>query len=146
VHSLSLSLSQPLLFSLDSLPPPLPYADLDTAPHAIPPSFGFSQLSPPLPPPAPVKWMAFTLPEGFRSDTPLLLRLPFSPLLGRPSLVSLSSSSHLRCPPVIPRQHQPQPPLLLPHAMDEGTRPRCASTLPDLATAPPTLTLANHFN
>uniref|UniRef100_A0A0E0LXK4 BZIP domain-containing protein n=1 Tax=Oryza punctata TaxID=4537 RepID=A0A0E0LXK4_ORYPU len=88
------SLSQPLFFSLDSLPP-LPYADL-AAPPAIPPSppssssdppppglpprkgghrrsqsdipFGFSQLSPPLPPPAPVKREAATAAEGCRSD------------------------------------------------------------------------------
>ncbi|KAK3124031.1 hypothetical protein QOZ80_8AG0639500 [Eleusine coracana subsp. coracana] len=91
------SLSQPLFFSLDSLPPPPPpYADLPAAPPAIPPSppsstsdapplglpprkaghrrshsdipFGFSQLSPPLPPPAPVKREAMTPPEGCRSD------------------------------------------------------------------------------
>jgi hypothetical protein len=42
------SLSQPLLFSLDSLPSPPPYADLAVASHAILPSFGFSQLGPPL--------------------------------------------------------------------------------------------------
>uniref|UniRef100_A0A0E0AYF2 BZIP domain-containing protein n=1 Tax=Oryza glumipatula TaxID=40148 RepID=A0A0E0AYF2_9ORYZ len=88
------SLSQPLFFSLDSLPP-LPYADL-AAPPAIPPSppssssdppppglpprkgghrrsqsdipFGFSHLSPPLPPPAPVKREAATAAEGCRSD------------------------------------------------------------------------------
>ncbi|KAF0898281.1 hypothetical protein E2562_007135 [Oryza meyeriana var. granulata] len=88
------SLSQPLFFSLDSLPP-LPYADL-AAPPAIPPSppssssdppppglpprkgghrrsqsdipFGFSQLSPPLPPPAPVKREASMVAEGCRSD------------------------------------------------------------------------------
>jgi hypothetical protein len=62
------SLSQPLLFSLDSLPSPPPYTDLAAASHAIPPSFGFSQLSPPLLPPVPVKREAFTLSEGFRSD------------------------------------------------------------------------------
>ncbi|KAG8087778.1 hypothetical protein GUJ93_ZPchr0010g10247 [Zizania palustris] len=88
------SLSQPLFFSLDSLPP-LPYADL-AAPPAIPPSppssgsdppppglpprkgghrrsqsdipFGFSQLSPPLPPPAPVKREAAMAAEGCRLD------------------------------------------------------------------------------
>ncbi|KAG8048139.1 hypothetical protein GUJ93_ZPchr0008g13441 [Zizania palustris] len=85
------SLSQPLFFSLDSLPP-LPYADL-AAPPAIPPSsstdlpppglpprkgghrrsqsdipFGFSQLSPPLPPPAPVKREVGVAAEGCRSD------------------------------------------------------------------------------
>ncbi|CAM0911761.1 unnamed protein product [Alopecurus aequalis] len=88
------SLSQPLFFSLDSLPPP-PYADL-AGPPAIPPSppssssdpppfglpprraghrrsqsdipFGFSQLSPPLPPPAPVKREAPTGPDGGRLD------------------------------------------------------------------------------
>ncbi|XP_066352200.1 bZIP transcription factor 29-like [Miscanthus floridulus] len=90
------SLSQPLFFSLDSLPPPLPpYADLGAAP-AIPPSpppstsadpppppplglpprraghrrsqsdipFGFAQLSPPLPPPAPVKREVTTAADG----------------------------------------------------------------------------------
>ncbi|XP_062192322.1 bZIP transcription factor 29-like [Phragmites australis] len=89
------SLSQPLFFSLESLPPPPPYADLGAAP-AIPPSpplssydpppfglpprraghrrsqsdipFGFAQLSPPLPPPAPVKREAATAAEGCRSD------------------------------------------------------------------------------
>jgi hypothetical protein len=63
-----LPLSAPLLFSLDSLPLPPPYADLAAASHAIPPSFGFSQLSLPLPPSVPVKWEAFTLSEGFKSD------------------------------------------------------------------------------
>ncbi|KAG0524246.1 hypothetical protein BDA96_07G194200 [Sorghum bicolor] len=99
------SLSQPLFFSLDSLPlpPPLPpYADLGAAPPAIPPSpppstssdphpppppplglpprraghrrsqsdipFGFAQLSPPLPPPAPVKREVTTAADGCRSD------------------------------------------------------------------------------
>jgi hypothetical protein len=62
------SLSQALLYSLNSLPPSPPYVDLAAASHAIPPSFGFSQLSPSLPPPVPVKREAFTLPEGFRSD------------------------------------------------------------------------------
>ncbi|KAL6646282.1 hypothetical protein ACP70R_017890 [Stipagrostis hirtigluma subsp. patula] len=90
------SLSQPLFFSLDSLPPPPPpYADLGAA-TAIPPSppssssdpppfglpprraghrrsqsdipFGFAQLSPPLPPPAPVKREMGTPAEGCRSD------------------------------------------------------------------------------
>ncbi|KAL6900987.1 hypothetical protein ACP4OV_005663 [Aristida adscensionis] len=90
------SLSQPLFFSLDSLPPPPPppYADLGAAGPAIPPSppssssdpppfglpprraghrrsqsdipFGFAQLSPPLPPPAPVKREMSA--EGCRSD------------------------------------------------------------------------------
>ncbi|KAM3190108.1 hypothetical protein ACQJBY_068369 [Aegilops geniculata] len=88
------SLSQPLFFSLDSLPPP-PYADL-AGPPAIPPSppssssdpppfglpprraghrrsqsdipFGFSQLSPPLPPPAPVKREAATGQDGGRLE------------------------------------------------------------------------------
>ncbi|XP_062196078.1 bZIP transcription factor 29-like [Phragmites australis] len=87
------SLSQPLFFSLDSLPPP--HADLGAAP-AIPPSppssssdpppfglpprraghrrsqsdipFGFAQLSPLLPPTAPVKREAATAAEGCRSD------------------------------------------------------------------------------
>jgi hypothetical protein len=79
------SLSQPLFFSPDSLPPP-PYADLPAAPPSstsaapqlgLPPRkaghrrshsdtpFGFSQLSPP---PAPVKREAFTSPDGCRSD------------------------------------------------------------------------------
>jgi hypothetical protein len=86
------SLSQPLLFSLDSFPPPPPYAGLAAIPPSPPSStsdapqlglpprkaghrrshsdtpFGFSQLSPPLPPPAPVKREAFTPPEGLRSD------------------------------------------------------------------------------
>ncbi|ONM03555.1 DNA binding protein [Zea mays] len=88
------SLSQPLFFSLDSLPPP-PYADLGAAP-AVPPSpppstsdppplglpprraghrrsqsdipFGFAQLSPPLPPPAPVKREVTAAADGCRSD------------------------------------------------------------------------------
>ncbi|KAM0900482.1 hypothetical protein ACQ4PT_020615 [Festuca glaucescens] len=91
------SLSQPLFFSLDSLPPP-PYADL-AGPSAIPPSppsstsdpppfglpprraghrrsqsdipFGFSQLSPPLPPPAPVKREAPAGPDGGADDAAL---------------------------------------------------------------------------
>jgi hypothetical protein len=63
------SLSQPLLLLLDSLPLPPPYADLAATSHTIPPSFGFLQLSPPLPSPTPVKREAFTLPEGFRSNT-----------------------------------------------------------------------------
>ena len=93
------SLSQPLFFSLDSLPPP-PYADL-AGPPAIPPSppsstsdpppfglpprragghrrsqsdipFGFSsQLSPPLPPPAPVKREAPSGPDGGSDDAAL---------------------------------------------------------------------------
>ncbi|CAL5000113.1 unnamed protein product [Urochloa decumbens] len=96
------SLSQPLFFSLDSLPPP-PYADLASAAHAaVPPSppssssdppsqppptlglpprkaghrrshsdipfGGFAQLSPPLPPPAPVKREVTVAAEGCRSD------------------------------------------------------------------------------
>ncbi|PAN36540.1 hypothetical protein PAHAL_6G291100 [Panicum hallii] len=95
------SLSQPLFFSLDSLPPP-PYADLGAAAHAVPPSppssssdpqqqpppplglpprkgahrrshsdipfGGFAQLSPPLPPPAPVKREVTVAAEGCRSD------------------------------------------------------------------------------
>ena len=95
------SLSQPLFFSLDPLPPP-PYADLGAAPHAVPPSppssssdpqqqpppplglpprkgahrrshsdipfGGFAQLSPPLPPPAPVKREVTVAAEGCRSD------------------------------------------------------------------------------
>ncbi|KAE8789061.1 bZiP-like transcription factor [Hordeum vulgare] len=88
------SLSQPLFFSIDSLPPP-PYADL-AGPPAIPPSppssssdpppfglpprraghrwsqshipFGFSQLSPPLPPPVPVKREAATGQDGGRLE------------------------------------------------------------------------------
>jgi hypothetical protein len=88
------SLSQPLFFSLDSLPPP-PYADLGATP-AVPPSpppstsdppplglpprraghrrsqsdipFGFAQLSPPLPPPAPVKREVTAAADGCRSD------------------------------------------------------------------------------
>nr|CAB3481628.1 unnamed protein product [Digitaria exilis] len=97
------SLSQPLFFSLDSLPPP-PYADLTAAAPAVPPSppsstsdphhhhppppqlglpprkaghrrshsdipfGGFAQLSPPLPPPAPVKREVTVASEGCRSD------------------------------------------------------------------------------
>ncbi|CAO2190430.1 unnamed protein product [Urochloa humidicola] len=98
------SLSQPLFFSLDSLPPP-PYADLASAAAAhaaVPPSppssssdppqqppptlglpprkaghrrshsdipfGGFAQLSPPLPPPAPVKREVTIAAEGCRSD------------------------------------------------------------------------------
>ncbi|CAO2211714.1 unnamed protein product, partial [Urochloa humidicola] len=99
------SLSQPLFFSLDSLPPP-PYADLAAAaahaavPPSPPPSSsdppsqsqpspqlglpprkaghrrshsdipfgGFAQLSPPLPPPAPVKREVTIAAEGCRSD------------------------------------------------------------------------------
>nr|CAB3483709.1 unnamed protein product [Digitaria exilis] len=95
------SLSQPLFFSLDSLPPP-PYADLAPAVPPSPPSStsdphhhhnppppqlglpprkaghrrshsdipfgGFAQLSPPLPPPAPVKREVTVASEGCRSD------------------------------------------------------------------------------
>jgi hypothetical protein len=85
------SLSQPLLDSLPPPPPP-PYADLPAIPLSPPSStpdarqlglpprkaghrrshsdtpFGFSQLSPPLPPPAPVKREALTPPEVFTSD------------------------------------------------------------------------------
>ncbi|AQK57851.1 Transcription factor RF2b [Zea mays] len=94
----ALSLSQPLFFSLDSLPPPPPpYADLGAAPAVPAPSpppstsdpppplglpprrsghrrsqsdipFGLAQLSPPLPPPAPVKREVATAAEGGDGD------------------------------------------------------------------------------
>ncbi|XP_047064734.1 bZIP transcription factor 29-like [Lolium rigidum] len=92
------SLSQPLFFSLDALPPP-PYADLavppsppsstsDPPPFGLPPRraaahrrshsdipFGFSHLSPPLPPPAPVKREPPAGPDGGGGDDAALYDL-----------------------------------------------------------------------
>jgi hypothetical protein len=85
---------------LSSAPPFLPMPSSQRTPLLLPPppsesisvvvrlgatpSYGFSQLSLPLPP-APVKREAFSPLEGFRSDAPLLLLLLLlPPLLGRP--------------------------------------------------------------
>ncbi|GJN04171.1 hypothetical protein PR202_ga21695 [Eleusine coracana subsp. coracana] len=60
------SLSQPLFFSLDSLPPPRAAVRRSARRAARDPAL--PALSPPLPPPAPVKREAMTPPEGCRSD------------------------------------------------------------------------------